>query len=131
MDRSWLTADRRTRKFELGVDEFFMFAFENGINENQICCPCLKCANSKCWTTGIIRNHLFQHGIDETYTRWIWYGEGAYSVDGPDPTESAKYVLGTMPTTDGLYIVGASTRHCAITGDQSVITNLVLLLVEE
>ncbi|XP_017221479.2 uncharacterized protein LOC108198226 [Daucus carota subsp. sativus] len=75
MDRSWLKADRRTREFENGVDDLLMFAFENGYNEDKISCPCLKCAHSKSWKARIVKNHLFQNGIDETYTRWIWHGE--------------------------------------------------------
>lgn len=75
MDRSWLTADRRTKEFQLGVEDLFMFAFENGFSENKISCPCLRCAHSKSWKAQTVRDHLFQYGIDETYTCWIWHGE--------------------------------------------------------
>ncbi|XP_074323383.1 uncharacterized protein LOC141660306 [Apium graveolens] len=81
MDRSWLKADRRTKEFKKGVDDLLMFAFENGYNEDKISCPYLKCAHNKSWKARIVKNHLFQYGIDETYTRWIWHGE-------PNPVES-------------------------------------------
>ena len=75
MDRSWLRADRRTREFQLGVNEFLNFAVQNGCDANKISCPCIKCAHSKSWNAQMVKDHLFQNGIDETYTCWIWHGE--------------------------------------------------------
>ena len=91
MDRSWLTANRRTKEFENGVDALLMFAFENGYNEDKIGCPCLKCAHSKSWTARTVKNHLFQYGIDQTYTRWIWHGEPNL-VESPVLDESGNSV---------------------------------------
>ncbi|XP_063941378.1 uncharacterized protein LOC135149567 [Daucus carota subsp. sativus] len=85
MDRSWLMADRRTKEFERGVDELLLFAFENGCDENKISCPCLKCAHSKSWRAQTVRCHLFQNGIDQTYTHWIWHGE--LNTESKSPTE--------------------------------------------
>ena len=67
MDMSWLIADRRTKEFQNGVEELLRFAFENGCDENKISCPCLKYVHSKLWKVHIVRNHLFQNGIDQTY----------------------------------------------------------------
>ena len=75
MDRSWLRADRRSREFQRGVEELLLFAFEHGYDENKISCPSLKCAHSKSWKARTVRDHLFQNGMDETYTCWIWHGE--------------------------------------------------------
>ncbi|XP_063949930.1 uncharacterized protein LOC108221456 [Daucus carota subsp. sativus] len=75
MDRDWLKADRRSREFQNGVEELLMFAFENGCDENKISCPCLKCCHSKSWKARIVRDHLFQNGIDPTYKCWIWHVE--------------------------------------------------------
>ena len=75
MDRDWLMADRRSREFQKGVEDLLMFAFENGYNEDKISCPCMKCAHSKSWKARIVRDHLFQNGIDKTYKCWIWHGE--------------------------------------------------------
>ncbi|XP_074360447.1 uncharacterized protein LOC141700638 [Apium graveolens] len=91
MDRSWLTTDRRTKEFKKGVEDLLMFAFENGYNEGKISCPCLKCAHSKSWNAWTFKNHLFQYGIDETYTRWIWHGE-ANSKESSLPDESDSSV---------------------------------------
>ncbi|XP_063939815.1 uncharacterized protein LOC108198272 [Daucus carota subsp. sativus] len=85
MDRSWLMADRRTKEFERGVDELLLFAFENGCDENKISCPCLKCAHSKSWRAQTVRCHLFQNGIDQTYTHWIWHGE--LNTESKSPAE--------------------------------------------
>ncbi|KAL8154913.1 hypothetical protein AgCh_000317 [Apium graveolens] len=91
MDKSWLTADRRTKEFKKGVEDLLMFAFENGYNEGKISCPCLKCAHSKFWNARTVKNHLFQYGIDETYTHWIWHGE-ANSAESSLPDESDSSV---------------------------------------
>lgn len=85
MDRSWLVADRRTKEFQRGVDELLLFAFENGYDEKKISCPCLKCAHSKSWKAQTVRCHLFQNGIDQTYTRWIWHGE--LNTESKSPAE--------------------------------------------
>ncbi|XP_074351607.1 uncharacterized protein LOC141690732 [Apium graveolens] len=78
MDRSWLKADRRTQEFKLGVDELLNFAFLNGFKQNKISCPCLRCAHSKSWNAQTVKDHLYQYGIDQTYTCWIWHGESNY-----------------------------------------------------
>ena len=71
MDRSWLKADRKTQEFKLGVDELLNFAFLNGFKESKISCPCLRCAHSKSWNAQTVKDHLYQYGIDQTYTCWI------------------------------------------------------------
>ncbi|XP_074343011.1 uncharacterized protein LOC141680785 [Apium graveolens] len=91
MDRSWLTADRRTKEFKKGVEDLLMFAFENGYNEGKISFPCLKCAHNKSWNARTVKNHLFQYGIDETYTHWIWHGE-ANSAESSLPDESGSSI---------------------------------------
>lgn len=55
MIRSWLKADRRTRKFADGVDELLLFAFENGYDENKISCLCMRCAHSKSWSARVVK----------------------------------------------------------------------------
>ncbi|KAK1371410.1 hypothetical protein POM88_037502 [Heracleum sosnowskyi] len=90
MDRSWLKADRRTQEFRRGVDELLLFAFRNGYDEKKISCPCMKCAHSKSWKAQIVRGHLFQNGIDKTYTCWIWHGEE--KADAAEETDSSQSV---------------------------------------
>nr|XP_017239583.1 PREDICTED: uncharacterized protein LOC108212368 [Daucus carota subsp. sativus] len=107
MDRSWLRADRRSREYQLGVEELLMFASEHGCNAEKLSCPCLKCAHTKSWKAQTVRNHLFQHGIDETYTRWIWHGEtnlaGTPSLDATDSTGSDGHVYRAMDGGDEDY----------------------------
>ncbi|KAK1358914.1 hypothetical protein POM88_043388 [Heracleum sosnowskyi] len=98
MNRSWLKAGRRTKKLANGVDELLLFAFENGYDKNKISCPCIKCAHSKSWSARVVKDHLFENGIDPTYTCWIWHGEenteetgSSQSVDQiPMETENAN-----------------------------------------
>lgn len=95
MDRDWLKADRRSREFQNRVEELLLFAFENGYDENKISCPCLKCAHSKSWKARIVRDHLFQNGIDQTYKCWIWHGE----VD-MGQSQAAAEVTGSSESVD-------------------------------
>ena len=75
MDKSWMDADRRTKQFEIGLDEFLKFAESNAVNKNKISCPCLKCVNTEGFSVDIIRDHMFWNGIDESYKCWRWHGE--------------------------------------------------------
>ncbi|KAL6559640.1 hypothetical protein OROGR_004757 [Orobanche gracilis] len=76
MDKSWMHADRRSQEFDLGVDEFLMFALESGCDVNKVSCPCLKCAHGQSWKAMTVKDHLIEFGKDETYKEWIWHGEG-------------------------------------------------------
>jgi hypothetical protein len=71
MDKSWMHADRRSRTFELGVEELIKFALDNGCDVNSISCPCVKCNNGKSFSPKVIKDHLFWLGIDESYKNWI------------------------------------------------------------
>ncbi|KAI5323610.1 hypothetical protein L3X38_032682 [Prunus dulcis] len=68
-------ADRRSKAYELGAEGFFNFAVENLINTTHIRCPCVKCGNIRLFGVGIIRDHLYFNGIDQSYKIWIWHGE--------------------------------------------------------
>ncbi|KAI5317434.1 hypothetical protein L3X38_037141 [Prunus dulcis] len=75
MDKSWMHADRRSKAYELGVEGCFNFAIENLGNTTHICCPCVKCGNIRLFGVGIIRDHLYFNGIDQSYKIWTCYGE--------------------------------------------------------
>ncbi|KAI5338536.1 hypothetical protein L3X38_017807 [Prunus dulcis] len=75
MDKSWMHADRRSKAYELGVEGFLNFAVENLENTTHILCPCVKCGNIRLFGVGIIRDHLFFYGIDQSYKIWTWHGE--------------------------------------------------------
>ncbi|XP_074342361.1 uncharacterized protein LOC141679895 [Apium graveolens] len=91
MDRSWLKADRRTKEFKKGVEDLLIFAFETGYNVEKISYSCVNCAHSKLWRAQIVKNHLFQNGIDQTYTRWIWHGENN-SVESSNETDTSESI---------------------------------------
>ncbi|CAL8151936.1 unnamed protein product [Prunus armeniaca] len=75
MDKSWMHADRRSKAYELGVEGFLNFAVENLLNTTHIPCPCVKCGNIRLFGVGIIRDHFYFNGIDQSYKIWTWHGE--------------------------------------------------------
>ncbi|BBN68282.1 hypothetical protein Prudu_362S000100, partial [Prunus dulcis] len=75
MDKSWMHADRRSKAYELGVEGFLNFAVENLGNTTHIPCPCVKCGNIRLFGVGIMRDHLYFNGIDQSYKIWTWHGE--------------------------------------------------------
>ncbi|XP_074336729.1 uncharacterized protein LOC141673901 [Apium graveolens] len=103
IDRSWIRADRRTQEFKLGVDELLRFVLEHGRDVNKISCPCVQCAHSKSWKARKVKEHLFQYGIDETYTCWIWHGENdrEQSPITAEQTDSSQSVEQIPIETDG------------------------------
>ncbi|CAL9012893.1 unnamed protein product [Prunus brigantina] len=75
MDKSWIHANRRSKAYELGVEGFLNFAVENLPNTTNIRCPCVKCGNIQLFGVGIIRDHLYFNGIDQSYKIWTWHVE--------------------------------------------------------
>ncbi|XP_024178504.1 uncharacterized protein LOC112184476 [Rosa chinensis] len=88
MDKSWMHADRRSKKFELGLAEFLKFAESNANNKNKISCPCLKCSNTEGFSVGVIKDHIFWNGINESYKHWRWHGEPTTSAMNDSRVES-------------------------------------------
>jgi hypothetical protein len=58
-----------------GVEEFLTMARQcvdvNGIMR----CPCRDCGNRYFRHIELVGSYLYQHGIDRTYTRWIFHRE--------------------------------------------------------
>jgi hypothetical protein len=75
MDKSWITVDRRSTQFSQGVEEFLSFSVRNAVDCNAIRCPCTKCGNMELHSVKTIRGHIYWHGFDTNYHRWIWHGE--------------------------------------------------------
>ena len=65
MDKSWMHADRRLRKFEIGLAEFLKFASENATDRMNISCPCVKCGHTEGFSIRVIKDHIYWN--DETY----------------------------------------------------------------
>ncbi|CAL2249584.1 unnamed protein product [Prunus armeniaca] len=75
MDKSWMHSDRRSKAYELGVEAFLNFSVENLLTTTHIRCPCVKCVNLKLFGVGIIRDHLYFNGVDQSYKNWTFHGE--------------------------------------------------------
>ncbi|KAI5335613.1 hypothetical protein L3X38_025746 [Prunus dulcis] len=57
------------------MEGFLNFAIENLGNTTHIHCPCVKCGNIRLFGVGIIRDHLYFNGIDQSYKIWTWHRE--------------------------------------------------------
>ncbi|CAL9011003.1 unnamed protein product [Prunus brigantina] len=75
MDKSWMHSDRRSKAYEFGVEAFLNFSVENLLTTTHIRCPCVKCVNLKMFGVGIIRDHLYFNGVDQSYKNWTFHGE--------------------------------------------------------
>ena len=75
MDRKWMSMNRFSKEYKVGVNDFIKFALENSKNSSTIQCPCTKCYNTARLSVNELKNHLITRGIDQTYTRWIWHVE--------------------------------------------------------
>ncbi|KAL6219877.1 hypothetical protein ACLB2K_007636 [Fragaria x ananassa] len=75
MDKSWMHADRRSLKFQIGVDNFLKFALANASDKSSICCPCMKCCNIDEFSIRVIKDHIYFNGICTEYKQWKWHGE--------------------------------------------------------
>ncbi|XP_063944103.1 uncharacterized protein LOC135150816 [Daucus carota subsp. sativus] len=76
MDKSWIFKDRDTLDYEIGVEEFLIFAEENASDTKKIPCPCKRCVNFKKFAVKIIRGHLYEYGFSLGYLDWIWHTQG-------------------------------------------------------
>ncbi|KAI5334148.1 hypothetical protein L3X38_024281 [Prunus dulcis] len=75
MDKSWMHSDRRSKAYEFGVEAFLNFAVQNFLTTTHIRCPCVKCVNLKLFGVGIIRDHVYFNGADQSYKNWTFHGE--------------------------------------------------------
>ncbi|XP_073284694.1 uncharacterized protein [Primulina huaijiensis] len=75
MDKDWMSKNRLSHEYEVGVEYFLQFASRNANNPNAMPCPCTNCGNLKTKDIDTIRAHLCCNGIDLTYHTWIWHGE--------------------------------------------------------
>ena len=89
MDRCWISKDRRSKEYEIGVEYFISFAIQNSTRKISIRCPCLQCGNLIFHTPQIIREHLFFYGFDQSYLIWYWHGEAGPSSE-PTTTKAER-----------------------------------------
>ncbi|XP_074336335.1 uncharacterized protein LOC141673484 [Apium graveolens] len=101
MDKSWIFKDRDTLDYEIGVEEFLIFAEEIASDPKRISCPCKRCANFKKFAVKIIRGHLYENGFSLGYLDWIWHTQGSASrssVNRNAPTPASTPA--PAPTSD-------------------------------
>ncbi|XP_004293088.1 PREDICTED: uncharacterized protein LOC101311358 [Fragaria vesca subsp. vesca] len=99
MDKSWMHADRRSLKFQIGVDNFLKFALANASDKSAICCPCMKCCNNDEFSIGVIKDHIYFNGILVGCKRWKWHGRpSTMNDDGVVESEIVDFhpELGTV-----------------------------------
>nr|XP_017239523.1 PREDICTED: uncharacterized protein LOC108212306 [Daucus carota subsp. sativus] len=74
MEKDWISKDRDSLKYEIGVEKFLIYAEQNCENPKKIPCPCSKCVNFKKFPVKIIRGHIYENGFRFGYIDWIWHG---------------------------------------------------------
>lgn len=109
--------DRRSKDYEDGVEQFLNFAVIYARDLQSIRCPCRVCGNLKSQAVEEIRNHLFFHGIDQSYRKWIWHGEA--TTRKPPPSGYAEDTfhrqVDSSPSNyvaETIEMVEAAYNHC-------------------
>lgn len=111
MDKSWISKDRDSLEYEIGVERFLIYAEENAKNPKQIPCPCARCGNFKKLSVKIIRGHLYQNGFSLGYVDWIWHGEKCPSstpVNSAVGSTSGHNPLGEIPASQTVDVCEAA-----------------------
>lgn len=77
MDRSWVRShNRHWSEYINGIKEFTRAAHNNKDSIERVICPCGRCKNRAGYLhINIVEEHLWNNGIDRTYTRWVHHGE--------------------------------------------------------
>lgn len=109
--------DRRSKDYEDGVEQFLNFAVIYARDLQSIRCPCRVCGNLKSQAVEEIRNHLFFHGIDQSYQKWIWHGEAAPRKARPSgyAEDTFHRQVDSSPSNDvaeTIEMVEAAYNHC-------------------
>lgn len=99
MDKSWIREDRDSLQYEIGVENFLIFAEENAKNPKKIPCPCSRCVNFKKFPVKIIRGHLYEAGFSLGYGEWIWHGEQS-STSTKSSVGSSCHVSKPIPASE-------------------------------
>ncbi|XP_063946013.1 uncharacterized protein LOC135151481 [Daucus carota subsp. sativus] len=107
MDKSWISKDIDSLKYEVGVESFLIFAEENAKNPNKIPCPCARCGNFKKHSVKIIRGHLYEKGFSSGYVDWIWHREKCPTSESA-PKSSLGSNLVEIPTSENVDICEAA-----------------------
>ncbi|XP_008233167.1 PREDICTED: uncharacterized protein LOC103332221 [Prunus mume] len=105
METSWMLADRRSKEYEEGVEEFLRMALANAIDHGRILCPCQKCGNTRNFTIRVIREHMYFNGLDQTYKDWIWHAKpieiNASEIVNQEPQPECDFFGETVDMCEG------------------------------
>ena len=71
-----MTKLRTSLEYQRVVDEFLEHAAQNAGMSNRIYCPCVRCGNKSLQFVKDVKGHLYFNGINGSYQKWIWHGEG-------------------------------------------------------
>ena len=75
MDKQWMKIKTRyLPEYEKEVDNFIEYARPSADSASRILCLCKMCVNKHFEYIDIVRVHLLDKGIDNTYTRWFHKG---------------------------------------------------------
>ncbi|XP_059650231.1 uncharacterized protein LOC132295991 [Cornus florida] len=94
MDRSWIQNENRcSTEYKEEVGSFMNFAQNHADSEGKIRCPCHNCCNVLFQSLDDVGEHLFVHGFNKTYTKWIHHGENMWDdeVDMSDNDDYTTY----------------------------------------
>ena len=111
MDKSWMNLRGRfLPKYIRGVKKFIDFARPHADRSNRILCPCKNCNNR--WSLHIVdvEQHLNDAGMDKSYTRREFHGEGIEVMSEDDDEDD---------------VIGGQETH----GDVSVASEIAFFLV--
>jgi hypothetical protein len=90
---------RMSRQYLDGVKMFLDFAKAVGDLNGNIPCPCKNCVNFYRQTPKIVRIHLLQCGIMQSYTKWFEHGEPRVLDDSHD------HEMSDTQTLDGIDVM--------------------------
>ena len=111
-NQDWMSKDRRSTKYDEGVENFINFALAHSTNHTSIKCPCLRYGNLLCQTPQVIREHLFFNGIDLSYRVWYWHGEKGPSGGFSNVSQQRYDKCEHNDVTDTIDMVNVAQVNC-------------------
>ena len=113
MDKSWVHCSKMSSEYEDGVEEFMKFAVGNSEGSSVIKCPCTKYMNLSCRTHKVVREHLYFHGFDVSYTTWSWHGENVNDTPLPNVDVDVPFDFIDYDDSNTVDMVNDAYRDCA------------------
>ena len=72
---------KMAKEYKYEVENFIRFIITNAEGSSVIRFSCTKCMNLSFRTHKVVREHLYFHGFDVSYTTWSWHGEDVHDYD--------------------------------------------------